>query len=145
MSDDEGGLILPVPTLKHKELKHQITIDSNDSPLDNILSKRRRKQAIGGGGGGGKLKEIEESPHEAEKGKVFLKLMQSDKKRLSLTPETKHRERPGLQSSHSVELGSLPTWRGKAFLTLQNYWTGDQHSDRLHNQGAQVSDYIHNP
>ena len=60
-------------------------------------------------------------------------------KQFSLTPELpRHRELRSLQNSRSLDLGALPTWRGKTFISLQNYWTDEQTSDRLHNQGHQV-------
>lgn len=62
-------------------------------------------------------------------------------KRLSLTPELpRHREMRSLHNSRSLDLGALPTWRGKTFISLQNYWTDEQASDRLHNQGHQIKD-----
>lgn len=59
-------------------------------------------------------------------------------KRLSLTPETRHRGVVTLQPSKSLDLGALPTWRNKSFVSLQNYWTREQQTDRLFTQGNQV-------
>lgn len=43
-----------------------------------------------------------------------------------------------LQPSRSLDLGALPTWRNKTFISLHNYWTGEQQSDRLHMQAKAV-------
>lgn len=115
----------------------QIMIDQPQ--FESILGQRKRKPGFGGitPGASSKLSDVKESD---ENPKVYLQLKHNPSlhKRLSLTPESKHRERPGLQSSHSLELGSLPTWRGKQFINLHNYWTGEQQSDRLHHQAPQV-------
>lgn len=69
-------------------------------------------------------------------------------KRLSLTPETKHKEiiasaNNALQPSKSLDLGALPTWRSKTFVNLHNYWTGEQQSDRLHTQSTPIVSLYH--
>ena len=79
---------------------------------------------------------------ESEEHSKTVHLQQKDlmplNKRLSLTPETRHRGLIPLHPSKSLDLGALPTWRNKSFVSLQNYWTGEQQTDRLFTQGNQV-------
>ena len=143
MSDEEQSLSIAVP---------QLIPTDEPQAFENILNKRRRKPAvtdkdrysgaISSSTRPSSLVEIkeEEKKEPVAQSKNLLQLKQQHyAKRLSLTPESKHKERPNLQSSHSVELGSLPTWRGKTYISLQNYSTGEQQSDRLHHQGPQAS------
>ena len=131
MSDDDSST---GDSPNHEITSPRINIEQ---PFENLLGQRKRKTAITGS----KLSENT----EIDDHKVLLHLKQPAlHKRFSLTPESKHRERPALQSSHSLELGSLPTWRGKTFVTLHNYWTGEQQSDRLHHQAPQVTTQNYN-
>ena len=100
--------------------------------------RQRRKPALSGvplpqitessddnkGGGGGGLLQVKDHI--------------SSGKRHSLTPESSRREMIPLQPSRSLDLGALPTWRNKTFISLHNYWTGEQQSDRLHMQAKAV-------
>ena len=156
MSDEEETLSVAVPKNTNRRLVRSEESVDDDQPqaFENILSSRRKRKpaisdkdrysgAIQTSSRPSSLVEIKEEekkePAMAQpKGLLQIK-QQHYSKRLSLTPESKHKERPTLQNSHSVELGSLPTWRGKTYTTLQNYWTGEQQSDRLHHQGPQAS------
>lgn len=118
-----------------------ISVDSEEKPSvengvgENRRPARMRKTPVTSDN----LPKITESDEQVNKPKpMLLQPLHNVGKRLSLIPETKHRELPAIQPSKSLDLGTLPTWRNKTFINLQNYWTGEQCSDRLHTQAEQV-------
>ena len=133
-----GGTLTPsisieVPNEPNPSNPPSSTPSSANRPANQ---KQRRKPALSGlpqitessddnkGGGGGGLLQVKEHTSSA--------------KRHSLTPESSRREMVPLQPSRSLDLGALPTWRNKTFISLHNYWTGEQQSDRLHMQAKAV-------
>lgn len=143
MSDAEGGTNLlrgrSLPLGRSPQINVEVDEDEGEGEDTSILAKRKRKTAVGGTTNSSPLTEITESEEPPDK--TFLQLRQPFNKRLSLTPDhkdSKSRDKPGLMSSHSLDLGNLSTWRGKSYINLQNYWTGEAHSDRLHHQAPQV-------
>ena len=91
---------------------------------------------------GGPLPQITETLDDSKpSGLLQVKdhIMGGSGKRHSLTPESSRREMIPIQPSKSLDLGALPTWRNKTFITLNNYVTGEQQTDRLHTQVKPVS------
>lgn len=81
-------------------------------------------------------------PLEEDSNKPFhLKPLDFPTKKLSLTPENKQHRKAmmALQPSKSLDLSSLPQWRTRSFVTLHNYWNGEQTTDRLHTNKDIVS------
>lgn len=145
------GRSLPLGSLAPSPHIHvEVEEDQGESEEGSILAKRKRKTAVGGSGSGSSsiLTEItessEEQPPSNQQGGL-LQLARQPFKRHSLTPDhkdtSKAKEKSALMSSHSLDLGNLSTWRGKSYINLQNYWTGEGHSDRLHHQAPQVGSY----
>lgn len=67
-------------------------------------------------------------------------------KRHSVSPEVSPREAHNrkmipMQPSKTIDFGELPQWRKKPVITLQNYCTGEQTVDKLH-QGEQVNSLL---
>ena len=65
---------------------------------------------------------------------IHLKPIDVPTKKLSLTPENKQHKKAvmALQPSKSLDLGALPQWRSRTFVSLHNYINGEQTTDRLH-------------
>lgn len=134
-----GGTVTPSISIEvPDESNHSNPPSSTPSSANHPTNqKQRRKPALFGlpqitessddnkGGGGGGLLQVKEQHN-------------SSGKRHSLTPESSRREMVPLQPSRSLDLGALPTWRNKTFISLHNYWTGEQQSDRLHMQAKAV-------
>ena len=106
----------------------------NDQTHLNIKQRSRKTPVVSKDS----LPKITEAEEQSKPIHLQPKELHSVSKRLSLTPETKHKTVAPLQPSKSLDLGALPTWRSKTFINLHNYWTGEQHSDRLYTHAEQV-------
>ena len=140
--DSEVSLEIQRASAVNGETVPKINVESSDSTESNnsILGQRKQRRTGVQNPVQNNLPKITESTDDANnKPQNLQKLQGPFDKRLSLTPEMKHSDKRGLQSSHSLDLSTLPTWRGKTFVTLQNYWSKEQHSDRLHHQAPHVS------
>ena len=125
-----GNETPPTPTLKIEDFSMGLSLLDQRKKRSRKLGMATKDESKLPG-----ISETSDSPTT----KHVLKKPDPIDKRLSLTPELpRHRELKSLHNSRSLDLGALPTWRGKTFISLQNYWTDEQTSDRLHNQGHQV-------
>ncbi|XP_011410183.2 PREDICTED: nitric oxide synthase, endothelial-like [Amphimedon queenslandica] len=115
-----------------------VSIDhpNNETPAPATTSRPNQRQRRKGG----PLPQITETLDDGGKpgGLLQVKDHFASGKRHSLTPESSRREMVPLQPSKSLDLGALPTWRNKTFITLNNYVTGEQQTDRLHTQSKAV-------
>jgi hypothetical protein len=130
------------PTTNGSDMSPTIVIDSVPSVEVSKPRGRLRKMPVVPSSSKDSLPKINET-EEMNKSTVHLQPKESHlvSKRLSLTPETKHRQVAPLQPSKSLDLGALPNWRSKkgtGFVGLQNYWTNEQFTDRLHTQPNQI-------
>lgn len=133
-----GGTLTPsisieVPDDSNPSTPPSSTPSSTNRPANQ---RQRRKPALPGV----PLPQITESSDDNKGGGGggLLQVKDHSGKRHSLTPESSRREMVPLQPSRSLDLGALPTWRNKTFISLHNYWTGEQQSDRLHMQAKAV-------